>query len=160
MKKSPIVSLILICSGIFVLSTVTKKLDDLYTISGLRNPEIKLVQTVGDKHPKIKEILTDFTDFTEKPYGIVIFYRYGCKDCIENFDEMKAVVDKYPNVYIRYLPSDSVLGHFVQHDYGILETPALLVNVNGKISVQYLLEKDESPAEILDKTLDKLSKKG
>lgn len=160
MKKSPIVSLILICTGVFILSTTTKRLDDLYVISGIRNPKIRLVQTVGNKHPKRNEILKNFEDFTEKPYGIVIFYRYGCKDCIENFDEMKAVVDKYPNVYIRYLPSDSMLGHFVQHDYGILETPALLVNVNGEISVQYLLDKDKKPAEILDNTLKELSKKG
>ena len=160
MKKSPIISLALICTGVFILGMATRKLDDLYIISGLRNPKMELVQTVGNKHPKAKDVLTDFSDFTEKPYGIIIFYRYGCKDCIENFDEMKAVIDKYPNVYIRYLPSDSMLGHFVQHDYGILETPALLVNVNGEVSVQYLLDKDQKPAEILDNTLKELSKKG
>jgi hypothetical protein len=41
-----------------------------------------------------------------------------------------------------------------------LETPALLINVNGKVSIRYLLDKDQKPAEILDNTLKELSKKG
>ena len=149
----------LICIGIVTLSIVGKKLDDLYIISGIRNPKIRLVQTVGNKHPKREEILTNFEEFTKKPYGLIVFYKYGCKDCIEHFDEMKTVIEKYPNVYIRYLPSDSALGQFVSHDYNILETPALLINVNGEVSVQYLLDKDQKPAEILDNTLKELSKK-
>lgn len=157
MKKSPIVSLILICTGVFILSTTTKRLDNLYIISGIQNPKIRLIQTVGDKHPKKQEVLTDFKDFTEKPYGLVIVYKYGCKDCIKHFDEMKAVTGKYQNVYIRYLPTDSKLGQTVVHDYNILEVPSLLINENGKLSIQYLLDKNETPAEILDKTLGKLS---
>lgn len=160
MKKSPTISLALICTGVFILGMATRKLDDLYIISGLRNPKMELVQTVGNKHPKAKDVLTDFSDFTEKPYGIVIFYRYGCKDCIENFDEMKAVVSKYPNVYIRYLPTDSKLGQSIVHDYNILEVPSLLINEDGNLWIQYLLDKDQKPAEILDNTLKELSKKG
>ena len=160
MKKSPIISLILICIGIITLSIIGKKLDDLYIISGIRNPKIRLVQTVGDKHPKREKILTNFKEFTKKPYGLIIVYKYGCKDCIEHFDELKAVVSKYPNVYIRYLPTDSKLGQSVVYDYNILEVPSLLINEDGSLWIQYLLDKDKKPAEILDNTLKELLKKG
>ena len=68
----------------------------------------------------------------DKPGNIIIYYRFGCKDCEAIYSELDRLITENENVY--WVATRSIIGKRLLQKYIVTEVPA------GVIAVKNLLE--------------------
>lgn len=107
--------------------TLTMGVMRMYTCGYQENP-LGIFSTSVERHIRTTPVMDKLK--TAQPGDIIIYYKFGCKDCEAIYRDINSDTDGLENIY--YIETRSAYGQALLQDYPVNQVPALvLVKENG-----------------------------